>query len=948
MKKRLLSLFLAVVLMITIVPMQSFAVEEEFVNEQSEQIGEEGSPDAETDMSEVSSEEKSPDDSESQDVTEEGTNVLSTENDSEETESLGESGNDIQKDDSEKKTDEEQIENQIEEDGDPGAWRLSGGIPEGFMGPSVFSRANGYQHNDRFDGYEIKNGIDVSVWNGNIDWKKVKNAGIDFAIIRVAYRAYGSSGSLNLDECYKQNLKGAIDAGIPVGVYIFSQATTVKEAQEEADYILKYIDGYDITLPVVMDFEYANDADGKLTGRLYKANLSRSAATNVCMAFCNRVSAKGYTPMLYANASMLSDDLNASTISAKYPIWLAHYTYKTNYTGDYDFWQYTSTGKVSGITGNNGNVDKNFWYVKKESYPVENFKALGNSTSSVKLTWNAVNEADGYQIYRKVYGSSDYKRIATINDSKIDSYLDENLVSGTGYYYKIRTITDGEHGDFSKAVMGIAKIGTTTITDLQPLFAAVRLTWEKVDGATGYQVQYAPAGGTYETAATVSSGSTTTAVVSKLDSETEYKFRVRPIKEIGGYTSYSSYSESVSGNTAAFGYGQLTAAVNARSGPGMSYSSYKVLAPDTFLPLTKSEGGWYQTVITVDGEKETAYVSASYVDVLLSDPGTIEIGVPEVETVATSFDQIKVSWSKVEDASGYQVQRYTSGVYKTIKTIVGNSTLSCTDNWLIADTAYKYRVRAYKQINDNIYYGENVDSKVMTQKSRWGIITADNVSARSGAGTSYDNLKTLIAGMEIEVTGSNSNWYRTKVTVNGSRVKAYVQKQYIDLGGFDEAITVGRPTLSVKSASFDQIRLSWTKTEGASGYEIQRYGSGKYSTIKTITSGSTLTYTDRYLIASTTYKYRIRAFGIVDGKRVYGNYSSVDTAVTEKSRWGTITANDVRARSGAGTSYSILKTLKKGVEIEVTGSRGDWYRTKVTVDGTRVKAYVLKTYIDLP
>ena len=86
----------------------------------------------------------------------------------------------------------------------------------------------------------------------------------------------------------------------------------------------------------------------------------------------------------------------------------------------------------------------------------------------------------------------------------------------------------------------------------------------------------------------------------------------------------------------------------------------------------------------------------------------------------------------------------------------------------------------------------------------------------------------------------------------------------------------------------------------------------------------------------------------MDGKRVYGNYSSVDTAVTEKSRWGTITANDVRARSGAGTSYSILKTLKKGVEIEVTGSRGDWYRTKVTVDGTRVKAYVLKTYIDLP
>lgn len=943
MRKKLLSLFLAVAMIITLIPMQSFAAEEEAIYEQSEQIDVEDLSDEDTDISADLSEEESSDVSESQDITEEGLDTLSTEIASEETESLDNSEIDIQEEDSEKKSAEEHEDEQIE-DGDPGAWRLNGGIPEGFMGPSLFSRASGYQHDDRFDGYEIKNGIDVSKWNADIDWEKVKDAGIDFAIIRVAYRTYGSSGNLYLDEYYEKNLKGAIEAGIPVGVYIFSQATTVKEAQEEADYILKYIDGYDITLPVVLDFEYASDENG-LTGRLYKANLSRSAATNVCMAFCNRVSAKGYTPMVYANASMLSDDLNASTISAKYPIWLAHYTNKTNYSGDYDFWQYTSTGKVSGISGN---VDKNFWYVEKESYPVENFKALGNSTSSVKLTWDAVDEADGYQIYRKGYGADNYKLVASINNSKTNSYIDENLESGNGYYYKIRTVTNGKYGEFSKEVMGIAKIGTTAITDLQTFFASVRLTWEKVDGATGYQVQYAPVGGTYETAVTVSSGSTTTAVVSKLESETEYKFRVRPIKEIGGYTSYSSYSEAVSGSAAASGYGQLTAAVNARSGPGMSYSSYKVLAPDTFLPFTKSVDGWYQTVITVDGAKKTAYVSSSYVDVLLSDSGTIEIGVPEVETVATSFDQIKVSWSKVEEASGYQVQRYTSGVYKTIKTIEGNNTLSCTDNWLIADTAYKYRVRAYKQINDNIYYGENVDSKVMTQKSRWGIITADNVSARSGAGTSYDNLKTLIAGMEIEVTGSNSNWYRTKVTVNGSRVKAYVQKQYIDLGGFDEAITVGRPTLSAKSASFDQIRLSWTKTEGASGYEIQRYGSGKYSTIKTITSGSTLTYTDRYLIASTTYKYRIRAFGIVDGKRVYGNYSSVDTAVTEKSRWGRITIDDVRARSGAGTSYSILKTLKKGVEIEVTGSRGDWYRTKVTVDGTRVKAYVLKTYIDLP
>ena len=246
---------------------------------------------------------------------------------------------------------------------DPGADRYRGNIPEGFFDDSgIQLYSDNYIHNSRFDGYTIRKGIDVSQWNGNINWDSVKQDGIEFAIVRGAYRGYGTQGTLVKDQNVDYNLKQAVKSNVPVGAYIFSQATTEKEAIEEANYLLDVIDGYDITLPLVMDFEYASDG-GNLTGRLYNANLSANEATEICRAFCETIENAGYTAMVYANKDMLENDLNASQISKDYPIWLAHYTTQTDYTGDYDFWQCTSTGRVAGITGN---VDINYWYVEPD------------------------------------------------------------------------------------------------------------------------------------------------------------------------------------------------------------------------------------------------------------------------------------------------------------------------------------------------------------------------------------------------------------------------------------------------------------------------------------------------------------------------------------------------------------------------------------------------------
>ena len=213
-----------------------------------------------------------------------------------------------------------------------------------------------YTHNARFADCTVRNGIDVSYYQGNIDWNAVKSSGVEFVFVRVGYRGY-STGQLAMDTKAMDNLRGAINAGLKVGAYIFSQASTPQEAREEAQYALNQVSGFSISMPIVIDYEYA--ATG--VGRLYNANLSREQATQIVNTFCEYINQAGYEPMIYANKSMLETSLNAGSIPHK--IWLANYTTKTQYQGAYEFWQYSSRGTVNGISGN---VDSNFWYDSAE------------------------------------------------------------------------------------------------------------------------------------------------------------------------------------------------------------------------------------------------------------------------------------------------------------------------------------------------------------------------------------------------------------------------------------------------------------------------------------------------------------------------------------------------------------------------------------------------------
>ena len=194
-------------------------------------------------------------------------------------------------------------------------------------------------------------GIDISTYQENINWAKVKAAGVSFVIIRLGFRGY-VSGSLVEDSDYRSHINGATGAGLKVGVYFFTQAINEKEAVEEASMCIQLVRGYNLAYPIAIDIEYAA-YNARTNG------MSNAQRTKVCVAFCETVRSAGYNAAVYANKYYFTSMLNTSQLE-RYVIWLAHYTEQTSYARRYDIWQYSSRGSVNGIPGN---VDMNISYL---------------------------------------------------------------------------------------------------------------------------------------------------------------------------------------------------------------------------------------------------------------------------------------------------------------------------------------------------------------------------------------------------------------------------------------------------------------------------------------------------------------------------------------------------------------------------------------------------------
>lgn len=207
------------------------------------------------------------------------------------------------------------------------------------------------------DNYKSMVGIDVAAHQEKIDWKKVKDAGIEFAYIRLGYRG-ASEGLLHTDLEFENNYKGAIENGIKVGVYWYSQPTNIQEVINEANYVVKVLDGRHIDLPIAYDFEETEFSDGTIS-RMH--GMSGKDRTNMAVTFCNEILKNHYDVMIYTNLYWAETYYDWNELN-DYPIWYAQYATYPSFDKPFVMWQYQDDGHVDGI---DHDVDLDILFIQK-------------------------------------------------------------------------------------------------------------------------------------------------------------------------------------------------------------------------------------------------------------------------------------------------------------------------------------------------------------------------------------------------------------------------------------------------------------------------------------------------------------------------------------------------------------------------------------------------------
>lgn len=770
---------------------------------------------------------------------------------------------------------------------------LENNDPYGIMTMSALWGADSLTHQNRFSGVSKVYGIDVSYYQGNIDWKKVKNSGVEFVIIRVGYRGYGSAGTLVEDPKFKTYLDGATKAGLKVGVYFYTQAITTAEAQAEAKFVLDRIKGHSLQMPVYYDIESV-DYD---TGRLDSAGLSKAQKTALCTAFCDTIIKSGYSAGVYANYTWLKYYIDGAGLGKKYPIWLAHYTSNTNYDQRMDMWQYSGSGTVSGISAY---TDVNVWYSGKLPLYVSDLISVSNTSTSNTFAWNGAPDATGYEVYQGTSPSDPNKK--KIGDTKNTYFTNSNKSTGTMYKYMVRAYSDVSgkrvYGDYSEVFTTCTLPANISNISASARGTSVTISWDKVSKATDYIVEH-NVNGAWKKVGTTSSLSYK---VNGITQNGVNKFRVKARRNYsgvyynGGYTYVNaevtdipsavtgirSTSNTSTSNTITWNASTKAEGYEVYQWIGTT-DSYKLIGTTTSTKFTnskKSSGTMYRYKIrafnTVDGQRiEGAYSSELTTCTL---PANVSFSL-----CSTDVDSITLNWNKVSKATGYQVDMYTNGTWKTLSTLSGTS---YTASDLSQNTAYRFRVRAIRNYNYINYYGdytekditirpantpEGLSSSVNTSSSN--TITWENVNGVSGYSV-YQWIGTTDSYKKLGDTTYPyyTNSGKSSGTMYTYRVKAYyVSDNVMQYSKPAQVVTCTLPanvTVTTAKRSGSNISLAWNKVSKATGYEIYVKSGSSW---KKLTTTSGKIYTAKNL--SGTKTFRIRAYRKYNGVNYYGAYT---------------------------------------------------------------------------
>lgn len=632
----------------------------------------------------------------------------------------------------------------------------------------------------------------------------------------------------------------------------------------------------------------------------------------------------------------------------------------------------------------------------------------GVSTVSdkLKLTWNKVNGASGYNVYRKLENDKSYKLIKTINGNGNVEFTDSGLKCGVKYYYRVngfRTVDSKNYeGRGSKDYLGLTTPAQPALKSAKSLgYNTISIEWTKVEGATGYDI-YRKATGTYSKIGTVDKQSTVTFKDEKAVTGVRYQYTVRAFYNKNGIKRVSTCENYIHG-TAYPSNPNLTSVTSVEYNAielkwdkvdgANGYKIYRKLPSDKnykelitlyeqtdkYTDQTVTCGTTYQYIIkSFRYENGKTYTSGnnSAVSCKAVPP------VVKVKVASTGYNSLKVSWEKVNGATGYRIyfKKDNAKKWSTLATFENGSLTSCEHRKLTTGVNYTYTVRAYYKDGSKTIWGDfnktGVTKKPVTSAPKLVSVTsstATNVTVKwktvSGANgykvmRKADGSKTWLT---IGTTNSKKLSYTDKKVTCGVKyhytVRAYrnVRKKSV-LGSYNsnglEIMTIpDRPVVRVTSSNYNKLNVSWSRSNGATGYKVYRkVVNGTYKLIRNISGGAATGFTDT-VECGTDYYYYVTAY-VINNKVEYGSFDSEAVkgkAVPKTVKLGSPSTTKGQAKinwstvPGATGYYVYSKTGNSGYKLiaDVKGGNVKSYTDKNVVSGKKY-TYTVKAYIICP
>lgn len=686
------------------------------------------------------------------------------------------------------------------------------------------------------------------------------------------------------------------------------------------------------------------------------------------------------------NRTFSSTDLSATT-GVKYQYTVRAYRNRNGkpYAGLYDSKGVTATACTKAPTIKSG---------------------VSTVSDKLKLTWSKVNGATGYNVYRKLENDKSYKLIKTINGNGNVEFTDSGLKCGVKYYYRVngfRTVDSKNYeGLGSKDYLGLTTPAQPALKSAKSLgYNTISIEWTKVEGATGYDI-YRKTTGTYSKIGTVDKQSTVTFKDEKAITGVRYQYTVRAFYNKNGIKKVSTYENYIHG-TAYPSNPNLTSVTSVEYNAielkwdkvdgANGYKIYRKLPSDKnykelitlyeqtdkYTDQTVTCGTTYQYIIrSFRYENGKTYTSgnSSAVSCKAVPP------VVKVKVASTGYNSLNVSWVKVNGATGYRIyfKKDNAKNWTTLATFENGLLTSCEHRKLTTGVNYTYTVRAYYKDGNKTIWGDfnqtGVTKKPVTSAPKLVSVTsstATNVTVKwetvSGANgykvmRKADGSKTWST---IGTTNSKKLSYTDKKVNCGVKyhytVRAYrnVSKKPV-LGSYNsnglEIMTIpDRPVVSVSSANYNKLNVSWSRSNGATGYKVYRkVVNGTYKLIRNISGGAATGFTDT-VECGTEYYYYVTAY-VINNKVEYGSFDSEAVkgkAVPQTVKLGSPSTTKGQAKinwstvPGATGYYVYSKTGNSGYKLiaDVKGGNVKSYTDKNVVSGKKY-TYTVKAYIICP